>query len=92
LNKYENVGLDTVRGGGEVLQEAVKWMDEVKDDRFFAWLHFYDVHTPTSPGAVPLPIQGLPWGPLRRRDRLPRQPHGELFDWLDKADLEDDTS
>ncbi len=93
LNKYENVGLDTVqRRGGEVLQEAVKWMDEVKDDRFFAWLHFYDVHTPYEP---PEPFLSRYKGYLGARydgeiaylDSL----MGELFDWLEKNDLEEDT-
>jgi arylsulfatase A-like enzyme/Tfp pilus assembly protein PilF len=93
LNKYENVGLDTVqRRGGEVLQEALKWMDGVKDDRFFAWLHFYDVHTPYEP---PEPFLSRYKGYMGARydgeiayvDSL----MGELFDWLEKANLEDDT-
>jgi arylsulfatase A-like enzyme/tetratricopeptide (TPR) repeat protein len=93
LNKYENVGLDTVqRRGGEVLQEAVKWMDEVKDDRFFAWLHFYDVHTPyEAPEPFLSRYKGYPGarydGEIAYLDSL----MGELFDWLEKADLEDDT-
>jgi arylsulfatase A-like enzyme/tetratricopeptide (TPR) repeat protein len=93
LNKFENVGLDTVqRRGGEVLAEAVTWMEEVKDDRFFAWLHFYDVHTPYE---APEPYLSRYHGYLGARydgeiaylDGL----MGELFDWLEKADLEDDT-
>jgi len=93
LNKYENVGLDTVqRRGGEVLQEAVKWLDGVKDDRFFAWLHFYDVHTPYEP---PEPFLSRYKGYIGARydgeiaylDSL----MGELFDWLEKNDLEEDT-
>ncbi|MGH9321973.1 MAG: hypothetical protein ACRD21_05600 [Vicinamibacteria bacterium] len=24
-------------------------MEEVRDERFFSWLHFYDVHTPYEP-------------------------------------------
>ncbi len=88
LNKYENVGLDTVqRRGGEVLSEAVKWMDSVKEDRFFAWLHFYDVHTPYEP---PEPFlsryKGYPGsrydGEIAYLDSL----MGELFDWLQKND------
>jgi hypothetical protein len=80
------------RRGSEVLQEAEKWMGEVKDDRFFAWLHFYDVHTPYEP---PEPFlsryRGYPGarydGEIAYLDSL----MGELFDWLEKADLEDDT-
>jgi arylsulfatase A-like enzyme/Tfp pilus assembly protein PilF len=93
LNKFENVGLDTVqRRGDEVLSEAVKWMDEVKNDRFFAWLHFYDVHTPYDP---PEPFlsryKGYPWsrydGEIAYLDSL----MGELLEWLEKSDLEEDT-
>ena len=50
FKKFERIGLDTVqREGGIVLEESLRWMDEVKDERFFAWLHFYDVHTPWEP-------------------------------------------
>jgi arylsulfatase A-like enzyme/Tfp pilus assembly protein PilF len=93
LNKYENVGLDTVqRRGDEVLKEATGWMDEVKNDRFFAWLHFYDVHTPYEP---PEPFLSRYRGYLGARydgeiaylDSL----MGDLFSWLEKSDLEDDT-
>ena len=93
LAKYENVGLDTVqRRGGEVLQEAVKWMEEVKDDRFFAWLHFYDVHTPyEAPEPFLSRYKNYPGarydGEIAYLDSL----MGELFDWLEKTDLDDDT-
>jgi arylsulfatase A-like enzyme/Tfp pilus assembly protein PilF len=93
LAKYENVGLDTVqRRGGEVLEEAEKWMDSVKEDRFFAWLHFYDVHTPYE---APEPFLSRYKGYLGARydgeiaylDSL----MGELTVWLEKNDLEEDT-
>jgi arylsulfatase A-like enzyme/Tfp pilus assembly protein PilF len=93
LNKFENVRLDTVqRPGGEVLEEATAWMDEVKNGRFFAWLHFYDVHTPYE---APEPYLSRYRGYLGARydgeiayvDRL----MGELFSWLERNDLEDDT-
>jgi arylsulfatase A-like enzyme/Tfp pilus assembly protein PilF len=93
LNKFENVGLDTVqRRGGEVLAEAVKWMEEVKNDRFFAWLHFYDVHTPyEAPEPYLSRYSGYPGarydGEIAYLDSL----MGELFDWIERSDLEDDT-
>ncbi|MGH9336211.1 MAG: sulfatase, partial [Vicinamibacteria bacterium] len=93
LNKYENVGLDTVqRRGGEVLQEGLRWMEEVKDDRFFAWLHFYDVHTPyEAPEPFLSSYRGYPGarydGEIAYVDSL----MGELFDWLEKNDVEEDT-
>jgi arylsulfatase A-like enzyme/Tfp pilus assembly protein PilF len=93
LNKYENVGLDTVqRRGGEVLAEAVKWMEEVKNDRFFAWLHFYDVHTPYEPPEPYLSrykgYMGARYdGEIAYLDSL----MGELLGWLEKNELEEDT-
>src|SRR5919109_116085 len=50
LAKFEKVSLDSVqRRGDEVLARALPWMDSVRDRRFFAWIHFYDVHTPYDP-------------------------------------------
>ena len=37
---------DVQRPGGEVVDKALPWLDRVKGERFFAWLHFYDPHTP----------------------------------------------
>jgi arylsulfatase A-like enzyme/tetratricopeptide (TPR) repeat protein len=37
------------RPGNEVVDKALPWLDGVKDGRFFAWLHFYDPHTPYTP-------------------------------------------
>ncbi len=37
------------RPANEVVDKALPWLDSVKGDRFFAWLHFYDPHTPYTP-------------------------------------------
>jgi arylsulfatase A-like enzyme/Flp pilus assembly protein TadD len=37
------------RPANEVVDKALPWIDSVKDQRFFAWLHFYDPHTPYAP-------------------------------------------
>lgn len=93
LNKYEKVALDTVqRPGGDVLKEALGWMEGVKKERFFAWIHFYDIHTPYDP---PEPFlsryRGYPGarydGEIAYVDSL----MGQLLDWLDQNDLTDDT-
>ena len=43
-------GLGEVRRpGNEVVDRALPWLEKVKDRRFFAWLHFYDPHTPYEP-------------------------------------------
>ena len=40
---------DIQRPANEVVDKALPWIDSVKDGRFFAWLHFYDPHTPYTP-------------------------------------------
>ena len=40
---------DVQRPGNEVVDRALPWLEKVKDRRFFAWLHFYDAHTPYQP-------------------------------------------
>jgi arylsulfatase A-like enzyme/Tfp pilus assembly protein PilF len=37
---------DVKRPGNDVVDRALPWLDKVKDRRFFAWLHFYDAHSP----------------------------------------------
>lgn len=37
---------DVQRPGNEVVDRALPWLEKVKGQRFFAWLHFYDPHTP----------------------------------------------
>ncbi len=34
------------RRGATVVDKALPWLEQVKGERFFAWLHFYDPHTP----------------------------------------------
>jgi arylsulfatase A-like enzyme/Flp pilus assembly protein TadD len=50
LSKYKMVSLDSVqRRGDETLNQALSWIDHVKHERFFAWIHFYDPHSPYDP-------------------------------------------
>jgi choline-sulfatase len=37
------------RPANDVVDRAMPWLEKVKDRRFFAWLHFYDAHTPYDP-------------------------------------------
>ncbi len=37
------------RRGDQVVDRALPWIESVSDRRFFAWLHFYDPHTPYDP-------------------------------------------
>jgi len=93
FEKYEHIALDTVqRRGDEVLREALGWMDGVKHDRFFAWLHFYDVHTPWEPPEPYLSRYGKRRfgrydGEIAYLDSL----MGELFGWLEANGLDENT-
>jgi arylsulfatase A-like enzyme/Flp pilus assembly protein TadD len=40
---------DVSRRAAEVVDGALPWLEEVQDQRFFAWLHFYDAHAPYDP-------------------------------------------
>lgn len=47
LSKLSGFALgDVQRPGNEVVDRALPWLEKVKGQRFFAWLHFYDPHTP----------------------------------------------
>lgn len=50
LSKQERVSLSSVeRKAGDVHDQAVRWLDQHRQERFFLWTHFYDPHTPYEP-------------------------------------------
>lgn len=50
LSKLAGFGLgDVQRPGNEVVDRVMPFLEKAKNDRFFAWLHFYDPHTPHEP-------------------------------------------
>jgi arylsulfatase A-like enzyme/Tfp pilus assembly protein PilF len=50
LSKLSGFGIgDVQRVGSEVVDRALPWLEKVKGERFFAWLHFYDPHSPYEP-------------------------------------------
>ena len=50
LSKFETPSLGEVeRPANEVADRALEWLATVKGSRFFAWLHFYDPHSPYAP-------------------------------------------
>ncbi len=50
LSKFEKISLATVqRPANEVIDEALKWLDQKKYGKFFVWIHLYDPHTPYEP-------------------------------------------
>lgn len=50
LTKYKRISLgDVARPAREVVDAAMPWLDANAGSKFFAWLHFYDPHTPYEP-------------------------------------------
>jgi arylsulfatase A-like enzyme/Tfp pilus assembly protein PilF len=94
LSKFKSVSLDSVqRRGDETLQQAIQWIDSKKNERFFAWIHFYDPHTPYDPpdpyrsGYENRPF-GLYDGEIAYTDHL----IGQLNEFLKKNGLFDNTA
>jgi arylsulfatase A-like enzyme/Flp pilus assembly protein TadD len=90
LSKYKVVSLGTVqKPGGEVMDDALRWLATVESRRFFAWVHLYDPHTPYEP---PEPFAarypGQPYlGEIAYTDKVV----GRLLDWLRERGLMDRT-
>jgi arylsulfatase A-like enzyme/Tfp pilus assembly protein PilF len=65
LEKYaEAPGMDAIqRPGGEVVKQALEWLEADRDRPFFAWVHLYDPHTPYE-------------APAEFRGRFPATPSG----------------
>jgi len=86
LSKYKVVSLGTVqKPGDEVMDDALAWLESVRQRRFFAWVHLYDPHTPYE---APEPFAS----------RYPNQPYlgeiaytdqvvGRLTTWLREKGL-----
>lgn len=50
LRKYKRISLgDVARPASEVVDAALPWLEQNARNKFFAWLHFYDPHTPYDP-------------------------------------------
>ena len=50
LRKYKRISLgDVARPASEVVDAALPWLAGNAGNKFFAWLHFYDPHTPYDP-------------------------------------------
>lgn len=90
LSKYKSISLGNVqRRGDEVVDEALKWLDEHKHKQFFTWVHLYDPHTPYEP---PSPF----------KEKHPNRPYlgeiaftdsqlGRLWGYMEQNDLVENT-
>ena len=90
VKKQSNGDMGSIqRRGDEVLQHAVAWLDQHRNERFFLWTHFYDPHAPYDP-------------PKEFAERYPGRPYageiaytdsivGQLFNYLDRHKLRENT-
>ena len=90
VSKYKSVSLgDVARIGGDVVDQALPWLETRANKRFFAWLHLYDAHSPYDP-------------PESYKSRFRRHPYageityvdsqvGRVLQWLDTRGLADRT-
>ncbi len=90
---FERISLDSVqRRGDEVLEAALAWMDEVKEERFFAWIHLYDPHWPyEAPEPWASLVSGYPDAAYDGEVLFTDSLVGRLLDWLDENGLAEDT-
>jgi arylsulfatase A-like enzyme/tetratricopeptide (TPR) repeat protein len=50
MRKFKRLDLASVqRPADEVMDSALAWLETQKQHPFFAWIHFYDAHTPYEP-------------------------------------------
>lgn len=50
LSRFKKISLGSVqRPANEVIDEALSWLEEKKEEKFFTWIHLYDPHTPYEP-------------------------------------------
>jgi arylsulfatase A-like enzyme/Tfp pilus assembly protein PilF len=90
MTKYRSRSLgDVARRGAEVVENAMPWLESHAARPFFAWLHFYDAHSPYDP---PEPF----------RSRFRDKPYageiayvdfqiGRILQWLDTKGLAEKT-
>lgn len=93
FREFERISLDSVqRPGDEVLDEAIRWMEGVRGERFFAWLHFYDPHWPYEPPEPWRSAAGdYPEAAYDSEVAFTDSLVGRLLDWLDETALTEDT-
>lgn len=90
LSKYKTISLGNVqRPGNEVLDEALPWLEEKKDGKFFTWIHLFDPHTPYDP---PPPYDEMyPHRPYLGEIAFTDSQLGRLWEFLENRGLLNNT-
>jgi arylsulfatase A-like enzyme/Tfp pilus assembly protein PilF len=88
--KYKTLSLgDIARRGDEVVDNAMPWLEQHAGKRFFAWLHFYDAHSPYNP---PEPFKTrFADHPYAGEIAFVDHQVGRVLRWLDTKGLADKT-
>jgi arylsulfatase A-like enzyme/predicted Zn-dependent protease len=90
LSKFEKISLGSVqRPANEVMDEALKWLEQSKAKKFFAWIHLYDPHTPYEP--PPAFDSRYPKNPYLGEIAFADSELGRLRRWLEESGLDDDS-
>ena len=94
LEKYKHLDLASVqRPADAVLDAALAWLESQPPHPFFAWIHFYDAHSPYEPGE-PLLSEYGDRGPAGLYDgeiAFTDQQVGRCVSWLRAKGLEKKT-
>lgn len=90
VSKYQSISLgDVARRAGEVVDNALPWLEGHAARRFFAWLHFYDAHSPYDP---PEPFKSrFADHPYSGEISYVDDQIGRVLQWLDARGLADRT-
>lgn len=80
--------LERERPANVVTDSTLAWLETVKSDRFFAWVHFYDPHDPYQP---PAEFHRVGRGPYDAEIAFADSQLGRLVKWLEAAKLRDRT-
>jgi len=90
LSKYKTISLGNVqRRGDEVIDEVLGWLEGCREDKFFAWVHLYDPHTPYEP---PSPYkEQYPHNPYLGEIAYTDSQLGRLWSYLEENNLIENT-
>jgi arylsulfatase A-like enzyme/Tfp pilus assembly protein PilF len=90
LSRQRSVSLGSIsRKAGEVVENAMPWLEQHAGRPFFAWLHFYDAHSPYEP---PEPfLTRFPDRPYAGEIAYVDSQVGRVLQWLENRQLSDRT-